>query len=498
MFGEFFLLILTPAISSIVNLSLRDGAVPTQLKGAQLIPILKKHGLDLDSLNNYRPISNLTYISKLVERAVAAQLSDYLSIHGLQEPLQSAYHKAHSTETTITRVLNDLLVAIDNQNMVYVTLLDCSAAFDLVDHPTLIHRLEHRLGVTGTALEWFRSYLADRTQSVSISGSVSPALPLTCGVPQGSALGPKLFTIYTLPLGDIIRQHHTQFHLYADDAQLYLAFKRSDSPTVHANTLKKLEACIAEIRQWMPLNGLKLNDSKTEFMLLQSKFPAQLSCPDITIGADRVSPASSAKNLGVIIDPNLTMSKHVSAVCQAATFQLRRISRIRTFLTPSATKTLIHSLVTSRLDYCNIVLAGLPDYEIAKIQCILNAAARLTSKCPKFAHITPILIELHWLPVQQRILFKVLVLVYKALHDLAPPYIKSLITLYSPARSLRSSSKQLLVEPRFGNVSYGARAFSVFAPRAYNKLPLHIRQAPTLETFKSRLKTHLFSVFDTC
>ena len=148
-----------------------------------------------------------------------------MSQHGLNEPLQSAYRKSHSTETTITRVLNDLLVAIDGHNMVYVSLLDCSAAFDLVDHPTLLYRMEHRLGITGKALDWFRSYLSDRTQSVSISGSVSPAQPLTCGVPQGSALGPKLFTIYTLPLGDIIRRHNTQFHLYIDDAQLYLGFE---------------------------------------------------------------------------------------------------------------------------------------------------------------------------------------------------------------------------------------------------------------------------------
>ena len=229
---------LLPALTSIINLSLLDGAVPTQLKGAQLIPILKKHNLDVNELNNYRPISNLPYISKLVERAVASQLSDYMTSHDLHEPLQSAYREAHSTETTITYVLNDLLVAMDEHNLVYVSLLDCSAAFDLVDHHVLLRRLNHRLGISGKALNWFESYLTDRTQCVSVCGAKSSDLPLTCGVPQGSTLGPKLFTIYKLPVGDIIWKHDTGFHLYADDTQVYLACKRADGAEAHKKTCR--------------------------------------------------------------------------------------------------------------------------------------------------------------------------------------------------------------------------------------------------------------------
>ena len=175
--------------------------------------------------------------------------------------------------------------------------------------------MEHRLGITGTALKWFQSYLSDGSQAVTIRGTLSSPAPLSCGVPQGSVLGPILFTIYTLPLGDIIRKHDTKFHLYADDAQLYLAFNRSGSPTACNDTLRRLEACIADIRRWMPLNGLKLNDGKTEFMLLQSKHVAPFESPNISIGDDTIAPASSARNLGVVFDSTLSMSAHLKAVC---------------------------------------------------------------------------------------------------------------------------------------------------------------------------------------
>ena len=139
-------------------------------------------------LNNYHPISNLSYISKLIECAIAAQLTAYMIANNLMESHQSAYRKSHSTETAITCVLDDLLTALDSHEVAYLSLLDCSAAFDLVIHQVLLHRLKHRLGITNTALRWFESYLEDRTQCVLISGDISDPRPLHCGVPQGSVL----------------------------------------------------------------------------------------------------------------------------------------------------------------------------------------------------------------------------------------------------------------------------------------------------------------------
>ena len=278
----------------------------------------------------------------------------------------------------------------------------------------------------------------------------------------------KLFTVYTLPLGDIVHQHSTSFHLYADDTQLYLACKRSECPSIQKTTVTRLEACIDGIHQWMPLKGLKLNDAKSEFLQIQSKFGNKSSSIDITIGTDHIKPTTSARNLGILFNETLCLSPHVSNICKSAVFQLRQISRIRDFLTKDATKTIVHSLVTSRLDYCNSVLAGLPNHDIKRLQCIQNAAACLTTNTRKYDHISPILQQLHWLPVKYRITFKILVLTYKALNDLAPPYIKSMLKPYTPARPLRSASNMSLVVPCYKTKAYGAKAFSCVTLIEYN------------------------------
>ena len=245
---------------------------------------------------------NLSFISKLIEHTVAKQLTAYMAENDLFKPYQSAYRSNHSMETALLCVMDSLLVALDNHSQVFVSLIDCSAAFDPVVHDTLLNRMSACLGLSGMAHNWFRSYLSNRAQCISISGHKSNSHPLNCGVPQGSVLGPIRFTVYTLPLSDIIRAHSTGYHLYADDTQPFLTCDQPLCPESAQQTLNKLEACIADIRQWMPQNGLKLNDSKTEYLLLHSKILAKPTPPSITIGDEAIAPSDSAKNLGVIFD----------------------------------------------------------------------------------------------------------------------------------------------------------------------------------------------------
>ena len=197
---------------------------PSSFKKSIIVPLLKKPSLDAEVLKHYRPVSNLAFISKIIEKTVVLQLNHHLSTNNLFETYQSAYRRLHSTETALLKVQNDILIALDNKQAVVLLLLDLSAAFDTVCHTTLLKLLKSRYGITGKVLTWMESYLTNRCQAVMINNHISSSRDLSFGVPQGSVLGPTLFSLYIAPMTDIIRQHGLEYHLYADDTQMYLTF----------------------------------------------------------------------------------------------------------------------------------------------------------------------------------------------------------------------------------------------------------------------------------
>ena len=340
-------------------------------------------------------------------------------------------------------------------------------------------------------LKWFTSYLNLRSQCVLIKDCKSKDQQLLYGVPQGSVLGPILFSLYVSPLTDIIRKHHVNFHTYADDVQIYISFTPSSESS--SSALQTLENCVSDVRHWMYKNKLKLNDTKTEAVLFGRKCHAShLSFDAVTVGDCQTTFSNSARDLGIILDSELSMKDQVSTVCQSCFYHLRNISRIRKYLTQTATESLVHALIGSRLDYGNSLLCGIPKSSIRRLQSVQNAAARVVIRSSRFDHITPVLFDLHWLPVQSRILFKILLLTYKALHGLAPSYVKDLLKVYVPSRTLRSSDDFLLCVPKSRLVSCGDRAFSSSAPRLWNSLPRDIRMSASLTLFRRSLKTYLF------
>lgn len=481
---------ISPLILNIVNTSLTTGTVPKALKVAAITPVLKKPGCDKSDLSNYRPISNLPFLAKVLERVVVAQLHSHLSSNKLFEPFQSGFRKGHSTETALVRVMNDLLVSADSGASTILVLLDLSAAFDTVCHSILINRLERWLGITGTVLNWFKSYLTDRTQFVALGNNKSELGQVCHGVPQGSVIGPILFSVYMLPLGQIIRKYGLGYHFYADDTQIYISSK--SDPTLTSTILSE---CVLEIKTWMHHNFLKLNCSKTEVLLIGT--PAAIhkgSNLNLIMDDSVVLPSAQARNLGVIFDTHLTLDSHIKNITKSAFHHLRNIARIRPFLTPPDAERLIHAFVTSRIDYCNALFIGLPAKSIKRLQYIQNSAARILTYTPSGQHITGVLYSLHWLPVQSRIVFKTLTLTYKAIHGTAPSYICDLVTRYTPSRSLRSADSLTLQQPPYRLKSMGERAFSVAAPRLWNALPVAVRDAHTLASFKKLLKTHLFKI----
>ena len=282
-------------------------------------------------------------MSKVLERVVLSRLSEYLETSCQHEPHQSAYRPVHSTETALVRVSNDILMALDQRKAATLVLLDLSAAFDTFDHGLMRKRLSD-IGIKGRAHEWFSSYLQGRVQSVSIQGITSQSVPLKCGVPQGSVLGPFLFTQYTVPIGAICRRHGVSYQLYADDTQLYVTFKVND-PEDLQSALLRIEACISEIRAWMVLHRLKLNDDKTEYVFFVSvQNSGKITIQPIHIGDATITSTPSARNIGVIFDETLNMERHISKVCQVCHHWLRNIRRIRPCLSVESTCQLVQAL----------------------------------------------------------------------------------------------------------------------------------------------------------
>ena len=480
---------LVPVITKIVNYSLLSGSVPQCFKQALVRPLLKKPSLDQNMLKNYRPVSNLSFLSKLLERVVLLQLTDHVSRNDLLERNQSAYRQNYSTETALLHITNCLLESTDQGRVSILSLLDLSAAFDTIDHNILLERLHMTFGISGSALQWLRSYILDRFQVVVVNSISSTPQRLDFGVPQGSVLGPLLFVLYTQPVSRIVRQSGSDLHKFSDDTQLF----SSALPVDFGTLIKQTETCVEHVKAWIDSNKLKLNDDKTEALVVGTRSRTGVCYSEhLNIGGSPIPFQPKVKSLGVVLDSSLTMSHHISSVCRSAYLELRRISAIRPFLTTSATATLVCSRVLSRIDYCNSLLAGITSDQIARLQRILNNSARLIFRKKRSEHVTPMLISLHWLPIKQRIEYKLATLAFRYFDGTLPPYLSHCLSSYTPHRSLRSSSDKLLCVPRVNLKSAGARSFQYQAPCVWNSVPIQTRLSPSLTSFKSSLKTHLF------
>ena len=476
--------IFLPVLCDIVNASLLSGNLDGT-KMAHITPLLKGTGLDTTILKNYRPISNLSFVGKLIERVVLARLNEHLDSNNLHIPNQSGYKKGHSTETLMVKIVNDLLIATSESKATVVMMLDLSAAFDTVDHGKLLHILKHELGIEGIAWKWFKSFLSGRCQRVKIGNSESYEVFIKFGVPQGSVLGPVLFNLYIRSLYATVTNQKFAVQGYADDHQIYNSFSSLDQ---YSMLIDDVPDCFDQICQWMEKHYLQLNPGKTEIIVFGS--PSVLN--ELTIKGTflrdniciRFSPV--VKNLGIRLDESLTFKNQVNCVKSSCFLKLRSIVRIKSFLTIKQMSILVQSVVISSLDYCNALYFGTSKSICNQLQVIQNRACRIIFGLKKRDSVVEKMKSLHWLRINERIVFKVLLLVYKCANGLAPAYLNELISFNNISLTRRNSLHISVHQPSH------PQAFQTAAPKLWHQLPDNIKSCATISAFKSSLKTYLF------
>ena len=292
---------------------------------------------------------------------------------------------------------------------------------------------------------------------------------------------------------DICRNNHVQFHLYADDTQLYLSFKPSISNS-KLDCITRIEKCINEINVWMTQNLLKLNSDKTEFILFGTRHQlSKVGDISIHIGSNTIKPTNHVRNLGFVMDKLLKNGSHINKITSSCYCTLRNIAKIRPSLDTKSAQLITQALVTSRLDYCNTLLAGSSKYQIDKLQRIQNISCRLICNINRYDHVSPAMRNLHWLKITERIVYKLCLLVYKCRNNLAPKYLTELLPSRTSSRPLRSTHSVNITETYFKNSQCQSSSFSSAGPRAWNSLPTRVKTAQSLNSFKSLLKTHLFT-----
>ena len=480
-------------ISTLANLSFSQGTFPASFKFAVVSPLLKKQGLDPDNPANHRPISNLNNISKILERLFLSRLQPHVFSSPNFNQFQSAYRQHHSTETALLlSTLDNIFRSSDEGKPSTLISLDLSAAFDMIDHRILLSRLHTSFGITGPAYNFIQSYLSGRTQCVRVGQASSSRISCYTGVPQGSVLGPILFSLYTSQIGSIASNFNISLQQYADDTQLFFS---ATVNTLQAS-LSNLELCLSTLYAWFSHNGLVLNGDKSEAITFgtRQKLRTYPSPPGISIAGTTVPLSNSIKTLGVTLDSHLTLNSHISTVCKSAFYHSRALRHIRKSLTDDMAKAVATSLVQSRLDYANSILYGISKSNLNKLQRVHNSLARIVLNRHPLTPSNGLLSELHWLPIHQRINFKLATLTFKALYLQQPPHLASLLHPYlsGSIHTLRSSNDHLLAIPRC-RTEFGKRAFSSAAPSVWNSIPIEIRSSPSLPSFKRRLKSYFFT-----
>ena len=478
--------VLAPSLAFLFNQSISSGIVPTEWKLAKVTPIFKK-GKRQD-VNIYRPISIIPAVAKVFERIIYDQFFKYLNDNDLLVNCQSGFRSLHSTLTSLLEASNSWSVNIDNGLINGVIFIDLKKAFDTIDHKILLRKLAS-YGIDHRALKWFDSYLSDRQQKCVVNGELSGARAVTCGVPQGSLIGPLLFLIYINDLPNCLSKALPR--MYTDDTSISIA----------ASSLPELESALnaelAYLHEWLNVNKLSLNIAKTELMLIGSRQRLSATTTGhslaVQIKGHEIDRVPHTKSLRVHIDQNLSWSKHVNETAKIVSSGIGALKRLRPFICEDTAILLYRALIEPYFDYCCPVWDGLSNELADKLQKLQNRAIRVITKSDHYSSATTLRGELGWDNLSTRRKKQKLKLMFKTLNDQSPEYLKGLFMPFSTDYGLRNSDNKLaLPKPR---TDFLKRSFCYSGAQLWNSLPSNVRAIRSFTKFKNKIDRQMSSSY---
>jgi hypothetical protein len=491
LFYKKILPVILPSITHIFNFSLQSGIFPDLWKYSIIKPVPKKPNPSAPS--DFRPISILCSLSKALEKIVHKEISTYLRTFNFLSKFQTGFRPHHSTCTALVKITDDIRAAMDKKLLTFLVQFDFSKAFDNVSHPILLYKLKHHCNLSDSVVNWFSSYLSNRFQSVVLnSSSFSSWNLITQGVPQGSVLGPLLFSIFVNNAPSVL--DHSAYHLFADDLIIYLHF-----PVHHVlRAVDMINSEVSSLLQWANSHGLSLNPLKTKSMIVGNpRLLSQLnfeSLPAVSVGNTLIPYSQCIRILGIDVDSTLSWKDHTTYVSNRVYAGLHQLKRIRRFLPRSVRKCLINALILPIFDYCCIAYNDLTDELNNKLQRSFNYAVRFIFDARRNDHISPFFDELGWLKLKDRRKYFLLILVFKIIvMSEGPEYLRDLFSLLSdvhPDRATRSHLYTLQIP--LHRTSVFNSSFIVSACRHWNSLPEHLIFCATKREFQNKLFKYLF------
>jgi exonuclease III len=465
----------------LINESLQTGHVPQVWKESLVIPIQKVAGTI--KAEEFRPINMLHTLEKILELVVKGQLLTYLKNNNLLIQEQSGYREGHSCETALNLVLAKWKENVERKDTIVAVFLDLKRAFETISRPLLLKTIK-RFGFSGSAYRWFESYLSDRTQRTAFNDFVSSPVENSLGVPQGSVLGPVLFILYINDLRRVLR--FCDINLFADDTVLFIAAKNLGDAVSHLNT------DLRSLSRWLKYKQLKLNISKTKFMVISRNRVSE----DVSVKIDdeTIDRVREIKYLGVIIDDRLKFDSHIDNVIKKIAKKYGILCRLKDDLTIASKIQLYKSIISPHLEFCPSILFLANETQISRLQRLQNKIMRLILRCNRFTSSSFLLDALQWLSVKQRIVYLTMVFIFKVINGLLPRYLCDRIERGSDVHRYNTRNADDVRTPYF---LYGASQNSLFFKgiNVFNSMPIHIKRATTISQFKKHCISHVKAAF---